>query len=182
MRKSSLRWGWFSRIEQGTAMASARTRRSVSQRYRLGASGKYECAPFLKMCPQICPHPLRMGWIGLGGYGQLRCGFQRRKKKVRKSLRSYGLVRGARGRNRTHRGNRTMRNFVRNHRACIFMFLLTHFSKSPRFQRLHFWESARAGRGKSGRFTSRSRVYSCFRFSAVLMSSSVIRSFNLPPP
>ena len=96
--RGSVRW-W--ELFGGDATATNEMTVGIAEVPAVGTGNVSICPPFLKRYPQICPHPLRMGWIGLGGYGQLRCGFQRRKKKVRKSLRSYGLVRGARGRNRT---------------------------------------------------------------------------------
>lgn len=91
-------------------------------------------------------------------YALVKAASHRGKEKGRTVMEPYGLICGARGRNRTHRRKRTMRNFVRNHRACFLVCLCSQALKSSRFQRLHFCDSATAGRGKSGRFTNLSRV------------------------
>ncbi len=61
-----------------------------------------KCAPNLqKGAPKCAPNLRGWGWIGVESCRQLRCLSQRENKKVRKSMDSSGLVRGAGGRNRT---------------------------------------------------------------------------------
>jgi hypothetical protein len=63
------------------------------------------CPQFLILCPQICPQ-MPPEYVTLSrtltdDSPREKAGFQREKEKGRKNLHSFGLVCGARGRNRT---------------------------------------------------------------------------------